>query len=129
MNLNEFLTALCIKREAENQPDEGKAAIAWVITNRALKKVQTPAQIVLHPFAFSSFNLGNLRSVVFFKDETELQQYLEFVFDVGLKQDPTNGATHYHAYEPGDPRWPHWATDDKFTVQIGQHRFYHNIPF
>ncbi len=44
----------------------------------------------------------------------------------GEVPDPTGGATHYYATTM--PRPPAWVKGATFTVQIGAHRFYRNVP-
>ncbi|WP_295487982.1 cell wall hydrolase [uncultured Pseudomonas sp.] len=43
----------------------------------------------------------------------------------GEVKDPTGGATHYYATSI---KAPAWTVGAKFTVQIGNHRFYRDVP-
>lgn len=58
------LLALTVWGEAEGEPDEGKAAVAHVVTNRMRKNPKrygTVADTVLAPYAFSCFNANEPR--------------------------------------------------------------------
>lgn len=130
---NDFLSALCIEREARGEPRDAKVAILRVIHNRCLAKNTTVPKVILHPFAFSSFNHSDVNSSYFPSTHLETVSFedcLEMVkTGEGFTPDITKGATHYHSYEIGDKRWPGWAKEANFTVQVGHFRFYTNIAF
>jgi len=129
---NKRLLALALWGEARGEFPEGKVAVAHVILNRAAiggwygKSI---ADVILKPGHFSCFN-----------DNTVLMKFLETngveaapeSFDVceaiadialkGLTNDPTGGATHYHAATMEQLPW--WAPLMIQTARIGGHIFY-----
>lgn len=124
-----ILTALCLWREARNQPDDAKRGVLWVILNRAQVGFRgtDPVTVILAPYQFSSFNANDPNAHLMPNpknagDWAAWVQCCNVVDNPG--SDPTGGAVMYHSYEFGDPRWPAWATSDKLSAQIGPFRFY-----
>lgn len=117
-----ILLALCVWREARGESSEGKRAVAWVIRNR-VRDPRWPnrvGDVVLQPRQFSAFNSDDPNASKLPKPSAK--DWLECceAADSDLP-DPTGGATNYHA---ADGQSRDWAQEDKFTVQIGQHRFF-----
>lgn len=127
-----FLKALALWREARGQSDDAKRGVLHVILNRAAAGFRgtTPAEVILWPYQFSSFNSTdpNAFRLPNPKQKGDWQAWLAccaVVDDPGL--DPTGGAVMYHSLpieDYGGRVWPAWATDDKQTCQIGPFRFY-----
>lgn len=114
------LLALCIWGEARGEPVIGQLAIAHVVLNR----VAAPRwwghdvpSVILKPYQFSFFNdltraaEGASRPAQLTIAELALAK---------LTQDPTLGATHYHAVG----MTPDWTRFLLRLVQIGGHWFY-----
>ena len=124
-----FLTALALWREARGQSGDAKRGVLHVILNRAVAGFRgtTPAEVILWPYQFSSFNSTdpNAFRLPNPKQHGDWQAWLAccaVVDDPG--PDPTGGAVMYHSYEADSPQWPPWATPEKQTCQIGLFRFY-----
>jgi spore germination cell wall hydrolase CwlJ-like protein len=147
-NLPAFqLLELTLYAEAEGETQEGQEAVAWVIKHRAMRKlklkppidslifthaisqVDAIAEVILAPYQFSCFNEDSPRwtAINKFLNQKKLHsKYWKIVRDVlFVKTCPHGFITHYlrHDTKP----WPTWATDDKFAIQIGAHKFYANV--
>ena len=137
---NEFLTALCIWREARSASQDARRAVLCVINNRVAEALKNPAkakqyggttqaQIVLMPYQFSSFNKTDPNAVLLPKpiqsSDWAAWQECCSLLDTPVDEDPTGGAQFYHSYQdPADKRWPSWAEAEKMTARIGPFRFY-----
>lgn len=123
--------ALTIIGEAASESDEGKAAVAWVIRNRLIKKQKgwgtSLAGVCLMPKQFSCWNDAYRKRLFEWFEMFDSPWYIQAEYIVkrvmsGMEPvDPTGGADHYFA-DYIDP--PSWADESKFTVQIGRHKFY-----
>jgi spore germination cell wall hydrolase CwlJ-like protein len=125
---NVFMMALAIFREAEGEPPLGKLAVGYVIKNRVALQTWFGTDIcsvITKPFQFSSFNIGNPRSVVFgAPGNAAWGDSIQAAMDViqsNLK-DPTDGATHF-CVATLDPL-PEWTKTAQFKIQIGNHSFW-----
>lgn len=119
--------ALNIYHEARSEPKTGQVAVAAVTMNRVQSSVYPDSVCAvvkqggprLHRCQFSWYCDGK-------SDEpTERRAWnkardLAYRSLLGALEDPTGGATHYHA-EYVDP---HWAAVYEPTVRIGRHHFY-----
>jgi N-acetylmuramoyl-L-alanine amidase len=123
------ILARTIYGEARGESDAGKAAVAWVIKNRAEAGGWWGDDIVevcLKPYQFSCWNRNDPnRSVIeklSAKGNPLFLKCVDIAREVLARQisDVTQGANHYHA----DGVKPKWAIDKYFTVAIGNHRFY-----
>ena len=120
------LYALCVWAEARGESLEGQQAVAWVIRNRWSHPCwwgHDLKSVILTPWQFSWTQTSNPEHI----DPAhlpDLSAFKKIVQDVtnGVIPDPTDGSVLYFAdyMKP----WPKWACKSKFTVQIGQHRFY-----
>lgn len=141
--------AKTLEGEARGEPDDGKAAIAWVIVNRAKKVrfagggaglVGAIARVCLAPAQFSCWNEGDPNRPYLLKAPAEAyaaeRAIAELVLE-GVTPDPTNGADHYHTIDPPPwaDRWPpDWASDNPPNKQMpmaevarfGGHVFYNS---
>jgi spore germination cell wall hydrolase CwlJ-like protein len=116
------LLALLIAAEADNQPIEGKVAVACVPVERLRRGRwgSSLRKVILQPYQFSAFNVNS--------------HYMRFAGRIGahimlaemainsLCNSPTNGATHYHTADI----LPVWAKSPAMIRrgQIGAHLFY-----
>lgn len=125
---DEILFALAIWREARGENYMAKLGVGSVILNRVAdpRWPARPAEVILQPKQFSSFNRTDPNAVLFPHpiDESWLDS-CRAVFDLMRDTpDPTGGANHYHSYQRGDSRWPAWAIDSKQSARIGAFKFY-----
>lgn len=114
--------------EARGEGSIGMQAVACVIMNRARIGGwwgDTVVQVCQKPYQFSCWNRGdpNYRKLLSVGMED-----LHFVTAkriarravLGVLDDPTRGATHYHAAGAE----PYWAKNEKPVAVIGKHIFY-----
>lgn len=140
----QVIPALAIWREARGCSQPAMNGVWWVIRNRASDpKNRWPKQlseVVLEPWQFSSFNKPtaaqlkapaldldpNIWQLPMRANEVDWEAWQRVLIVVGnpLGGDPTNGATAYHSFPVGDPRWPSWATKETHTVDIGPFHFF-----
>jgi spore germination cell wall hydrolase CwlJ-like protein len=122
--------ALCVWREARGCSKDAKLAVAYVIRNRAADpKNRWPKdekRVCLEPWQFSSFNPDDPNFKKYPEEGSEVwKDCLTAVAQVKSNvPDPSLGATHYHSYPEGHPKWPKWAKAEKLTVRIGPFWFY-----
>lgn len=132
----EQMLALTLWGEAGYEPIEGIIAVGFVILNR--KKLglwgNTIKHVVLAPKQFSMYNctLPQARARAeqiarHFDEFLECKKRFRLIYQIAkdllegkITQDPSKGATHYHA----DYVSPRWANPDKLTAKIGRHIFY-----
>lgn len=141
--------AKTLKGEARGEPDDGKAAVAWVIVNRAARIrfagggagcVGAIARVCLAPWQFSCWNPSDPNRGYLEKAPASAyaaeRAIVEMVLD-GRIPDPTNGADHYHTIDA--PSWadqwpPDWAGDNPpndqppmaESARFGGHVFYNS---
>ena len=141
------LLALTVLGEAENQPYQGKVAVAQVVKNRMLAKNLSVADVVLQPWQFSCWNAEDPRKLfltdVVAKQAGNVQpgmweeclQAAEEALGSPRGIDPTGGATHYvvealwsaPAPKTKKPPWYSQRCIEKgvtqWMIQIGAHVF------
>ena len=117
--------------EARGEPDEGKAAVAWVIRNRAAKTGKRLAEICLAPWQFSCWNPADPNAgpaaALTCGDPLYLQG-LEIVCRVMRRPDdvdPTHGARHY--FRDDLAPWPEWARGHTPCAHVGRHLFFNDV--
>jgi spore germination cell wall hydrolase CwlJ-like protein len=139
LTYEQWLSALCIWREARGESAEAWNAIWFVINNRTQdaqrRWPRTIAGVVAQHMQFSSMTApGNSQLVLWPVEPTPLQgagadwKAFEAICDTvvtvpPIGTDPTKGANMYESFAIGE-KLPSWATAEAFTVQIGAIRFY-----
>ena len=111
LTYDQWLTAICLWREARGESKRAIRAIYWVIQNRVLDSrwPRTHAEVILQPKQFSSFMAGDPNSSRFptpssGRDWDAYWTCVEVVQDPGT--DPTGGANHYESCpDDHEPRW------------------------
>lgn len=144
-DLNISISARTVWQEARGQPAEGQAAVTHVLVNRVRsgRWGRTLAEVCLFEneegtHAFSGWNARDPNRIPALRlPETDplFVALAAMVQGAGAEPDPTFGATHY--YNPSvvttPPAWVTGVPDRNvppatFTVQIGAHRFYKDVP-
>ena len=131
MNYDEWLSALCIWREARGASAAAQTAIYHVILNRATDAQKrwptTIPGVILQLKQFSSFNVGDPNAVLFpnpyYIHDWEAFESCQAVVTAPLGGDPTLGANGYESLPEAD-RKPAWADPAKIVCTIGPFRFY-----
>lgn len=107
--------------EARGEGEAGMKAVLHVLKNRAEAEGTDPAEEALKPKQFSGWNdpkrLKKLKDTD--KRLKEARRLTKVVFS-GEDEDPTKGATHFHASSVD----PYWKKAMKKTATIGKHFFY-----
>jgi spore germination cell wall hydrolase CwlJ-like protein len=142
--------AKTLEGEARGEPDDGKAAIAWVIRNRAQQHHHAPglvgkpgaiAAVCLAPWQFSCWNTSDPNRKYLETAPASAYAAERAIAEVVLASDgtddPTNGADHYHTEDA--PAWaaewpPDWASDNppndarpmREVARFGGHVFYNS---
>ena len=128
------IAAMTVYCEASGEPQEGRIAVAATFFNR-LKSGRfgkSVAAICLARYQYSEWNddkLDNanlLRAATVDNHDSVMADCAEAFNAAASGMDPSLGATHYYADTMQTP--PAWAAQGTFTVQIGHHRFYKNVP-
>ncbi len=121
--LSRFMVALCVYREASNQPYNGKVLVAQVIRNRVEDKrwPDTYTGVITQKLQFSSFNLGDPNNSRWPKENDQAWlDCLQAVDEVLSESEPITLANHYHTKAVK----PSWANPLKVTEVEGDHIFY-----
>lgn len=115
------LLALMIAAEADDQPIEGKVAVACVPVERLRRGRwgSSLRKVILQPYQFSTFNGSHWKR---FGIRIGAHVMLAEMAINSLCNSPVNGATHYHTADI----LPVWAKSPAMIRrgQIGQHIFY-----
>lgn len=125
--------------EARGEGTEGMRAVAHVILNRTARQTyfgKTVAEVCRKPWHFSCWNLNdpNLRRLLAVDvSDAQFREALDIAAALladarGLvrrDEDPTDGATHYHARALFP--LPGWAVGHTPCARIGNHVFYNDI--
>ena len=125
-----FCIATAVYFEARGEPLEGQAAVAWVVLNRvnSWRYPNTACEVVKedehrrHQCQFSYMCDGKREDVY---DDWAYTKALAITMltAAGFVQDPSLGATHYHATRVT----PWWAAELHRTVRIDNHIFYRGV--
>lgn len=133
-NLETDVLARTLWGEARGESTRGMEAVAWVVLNRVAFSEgragywwgNTIVQVCQKSHQFSCWNRSdaNFRKILAVDEKdvhfaTALRIARRAVLGL-LKDDPTHGATHYHAIGLS----PHWAKGQEATAVIGKHVFY-----
>lgn len=132
MAFNQAIASATIFMEASSEGHDGMVAVAHVLANRRAdgRWGGTLSEVCLAPQQFSCWNTNdpNRKRMAKTEDDDTTMLLAQRVLDDVLWErlpDPTQGATHY--YSVNIPA-PSWAETGEFTVQIGKHRYYINVP-
>lgn len=118
--------------EARGESDAGRAAVAWVIKNRASqpgwwgRDIET---VCLKKWQFSCWNPTDPNSVKCAMVSEKIDKGFERIKEICRSvlscetEDPTNGATHYHTKSIS----PAWAMKIDPCAEIGNHKFYKGV--
>ncbi len=111
----------------------GMQAVAHVILNRFKSgkwfSAQTVAGVCGKKQQFSIWDDDCKARQALFDcpmDDPLLEKARAIVASIEVSDDPTGGATFYYSTTMVNP--PPWAETGTFTVQIGKHRFYRDVP-
>ena len=127
-----LLLAATVFLEAEDQVDEGKLAVAYVVMNRAQKWNKTVQETILQPWQFSCWNL-DYRTIALGR-LARVGPHADMAWKAAssalwkLLPDPTHGSCHYLNPEltrRGRPNQdlPPWYEESKVVARIGSHEF------
>ncbi len=114
--------------EAVGEGDEGLAAVAWTILNRANEQGKTPQQVVNSGAYTGKKSPGSAAKRA--QSDPKVRAKVEQIWNsvsTGKIPDPTGGATHYWAPQgmPGR-KAPYWADEEASAagrLKIGNHVF------
>lgn len=113
-----ILLILTIYLEAEGECFIGKQAVGNVIYNRHLKSGKSVTEVILQPKQFSCWN--NIEYVKRRLSNIDKKAMIDsFKAGLKLKDDITNGATHYTRVEINRS----WMRQKMETIVIGEHKF------
>lgn len=125
-----FCIATAVYFEARGEPLEGQAAVAWVVHNRvnSWRYPDTACEVVTedehrrHQCQFSYMCDGKSEDVY---DDWAYTKALAITMltAAGFMQDPSLGATHYHATRVR----PDWASTGQVVGKINEHVFYRGV--
>ena len=128
--------ARTIYGEARGEPARGKEAVAAVVMNRVNRATErggwwwgaSVAEVCRGPWQFSCWNPDDPnRATIERADEKdgEFASCLRIARRavMGALDDPTRGATHYHAANAAPP----WAAGRAPSAVIGRHKFYNDV--
>jgi spore germination cell wall hydrolase CwlJ-like protein len=124
---DEFMTALCLWREARGEGESGMTAVACVIRNRAAKHKTSPYVEIVRPWAFSSITAhGDPQLSTWPKDGDSTWIAAQKIAARVLNEstpDITRGSTLYFDSSISFPKtWNRAAVEP--TVKIGRLNFY-----
>lgn len=118
--------------ECRGEPIAGQRAVAHVLANRLTdgRWGSSLSSVCLAPYQFSCWRPDdpNLVKMAALDDgDPSLATFGAFI-EAALagETDPTDGATFYYSVTQILP--PEWAKTGAFTVQIGKHKFYRDVP-
>lgn len=124
--------AKTIYGEARGEPEEGQYAVGATVINRLSMHTwygDTVTGVCLKPYQYSCWLRSdpNYQKLIVMDDSDPLlRPFINIAEEIiNGANDPTKGATHYYAVSIPPPAWIANAT---FTVQIGHHRFYKDVP-
>lgn len=120
--LHAGVVALTILAEARGEGQDGMAAVACVIAQRAENRSLTPEQVCLKRWQFSCWNGKSEDELkhLYKSPQAGFALYLEKNID-RMNRAKVGYADHYYAsyIKP-----PYWAKGKKPVAVIGQHKFY-----
>jgi len=120
--LSAGVVALTILAESRGEGRDGMAAVACVISQRAINRNLTPEQVCLQKWQFSCWN-GKSESDLehlYKTPQAEYALYLEANID-RMNRAKVGYADHYYAEYI---KAPYWAKGRKPVARLGKHIFY-----
>lgn len=120
-DLDSFMLALSIWREARGEPFEGKKLVAETIWNRShdSRWPDTLRDVILQNKQFSAFSAGDLNATLFPKNDPAWAECCEAANEV-IEHGSTTAVNHYHALSV----YPPWASKLTEVATVGNHVFY-----
>lgn len=131
MSFQDDVAARTIYGEARGEGPAGMSAVAHVLLNRVKdgRWGSTLALVCMAPWQFSCWNTSDPNRAVLLAlaDDDAALRMCAAALDAAQRGeiDRTQGATHYYAATIVAPSWAGVST---FTVKIGRHLFYKNVP-
>ena len=113
--------------EARGEAPEGQLAVAHVTLNRSRSPgfARTICDVVHQKYAFSwTRQRKGQKAPALDEQAWSLASMIAELAMSGLTEDPTGGATDFHAAHTQ----PYWVADKALTAEIGHHRFYTRRP-
>jgi len=112
--------------EARGEPDEGEAAVAFVILERMKRRRRTVFEVIFDPWDFSCYHPrefdSELMCAAIRREDAAYEHSCEIARKAvdGMIENPAPGADHYFNYRQCDPSW---AKTMRFVRVIGKHVF------
>lgn len=122
-----YCQALNAYHEARGEDEQGQKGVMWVVKNRVedSRWPNNPCGVIYQwrQFSWTQDSIPDT-PLDTPEDKKKFERLLELATFVhyGMGDDPTNGATHYYAYNVVNPKW---AKSDHAieTAMLGNHRF------
>jgi N-acetylmuramoyl-L-alanine amidase len=114
------VVALTILAEARGEGKDGMAAVACVISQRAINRGLTPEQVCLQRKQFSCWNGKSDLKSLYKSPMAQWALYLEANIQ-NMNGEKVGYADHYYSTIISPP---YWAKNKKPVAHIGQHKFY-----
>jgi len=120
-DLDGFMLALCVWREARGEPLEGKILVAETIINRSVdgRWPRTIRGVILQQKQFSAFSSGDVNATLFPALDTSWEECCEAA-NFAMSNASQTGVNHYHALSVA----PAWSYRMKQVRTVGNHVFY-----
>jgi N-acetylmuramoyl-L-alanine amidase len=125
----EIVSRMGVWGEARGESAKGKAAVWWVVRNRAVRADTSIREQWLRPLQFSCFNANDPnRSAMLQAHSNSPAAWAACdavceLCEAGLLDDPTHGATHYYRPDVCSPVWGRGHDGWHETAVIGHHVF------
>lgn len=120
------MVALTCWRENRGGGEPGMHAVGNVIMNRARQRTETPYEVCVAPWQFSSITAKGDPQLGLWPKITDLEwetaQEIAAKAMLGTLDDITDGATSYYALSMAEP--PAWAARMTPTVQVAGQAFF-----
>lgn len=122
LHANDHIVALTILAEARGEGEDGMAAVACVISQRANERGMTPEAVCLQRKQFSCWNGKTVDDLATLLDCSQAKYALWLEKNINkLNRANIGNANHYHA---NYIKAPYWARGQTPVAIIGRHLFY-----